>query len=247
MQKALFKNIVLALAFFACSLPISSPLQAQNPSLLPRADSLFAEKKYMQSLILFDSLQLSGFESPAMLLKMAYVSEATGDYAKSLYSLILYYQHTSDPAVISKINQLAEKYQLQGYDFGIPEVLHSWFFRNSSLLIILLTIILSSLLALMSYRKIKLGKPPRISLVVFLLLSISLYIFSNHPPSSGKAIIRHKGIPLMKGPSPASGIISLNTGAAHLVHIEEKGEAWSKIQFEEYSGYIRTHHLRIIP
>src|SRR5688500_4150311 len=83
---------------------------------LNQADSLFVDKKYTQSLDHYRTILAQNEYSPAMLLKMAYIEEGLNRVGQALYYLNLYYLASNDKTVITKMEELAARYNLQGYE-----------------------------------------------------------------------------------------------------------------------------------
>src|SRR6188768_2506509 len=79
------------------------------------ADSLFLAKRYTQSMELYRSVFAQHEYSPAMLLRMAYIEEGLNQTGQALYYLNLYYEATRDKAVLEKMEEVATKYNLEGY------------------------------------------------------------------------------------------------------------------------------------
>ena len=80
------------------------------------ADSLFKVKQYTQSLKIYEEVLASRQYSPSMLLKMAYIHEGLGNVSQGLYYLNLYYQATGDHQTLLKMQELAVKNRLEGYE-----------------------------------------------------------------------------------------------------------------------------------
>jgi len=116
LQSLKFKIILLyAVAVVAYKV---EAFAAKNDQKLANADSLFALQKYTQSYQLYDSIYSAGFVSPSMLMKMAFIQEGLGDYTMALYYLNDYYTITSNELVLEKMENLAEKHSLMGYDYS---------------------------------------------------------------------------------------------------------------------------------
>src|SRR5699024_6607043 len=109
-----------------------------DESILKKADSLFEANRYTQSLALYHQLfKEQDAYSPQMLLKMAFINEGLGNYSKALYYLNIYYLKTSDKEVRLKIEELAEKHQLSGYQFTDVDFFLNFYHRYLSELIFL--------------------------------------------------------------------------------------------------------------
>ena len=116
------KNIqtgILKILALTCVILCSSLVHANDVNyLLSNADSLYLKKQYTQSFELYQSLYTDGRYSPAMLLKMAYIQEGLGHVSLSLYYLNLYYLASGDSQVLNKLQELASKNKLEGYEYS---------------------------------------------------------------------------------------------------------------------------------
>src|SRR5688500_5325176 len=83
---------------------------------LQTADSLFQAKRYTQSLEHYEEILRQKQYTPAMLLKMAYVYEGLNQIGSAMYYLCRYHIATNDKTVLAKMDELATKYNLEGYE-----------------------------------------------------------------------------------------------------------------------------------
>ena len=113
MQRLFLKILPL---FALVSLAISHSAPAQTSGFrLKTADSLFQAKRYTQSLEHYEEILRQRQYSPAMLLKMAYIHEGLNNIGSAMYYLNLYYIATADETVVDKMDELATKFDLEGY------------------------------------------------------------------------------------------------------------------------------------
>src|SRR5690606_12075986 len=83
---------------------------------LEKADSLFNSKNYQEALVIYKHiLQKEEAFSPAMLLKMAFISEGVGDFPSTTLYLSKYYDHNPSPQIPNKIKELTNQGSLWGY------------------------------------------------------------------------------------------------------------------------------------
>src|SRR5690554_1345453 len=98
------------------SLVMQSFVIQANESTLQKADSLFATKNYQEALVIYkEILQEDQAFSPAMLLKMAFISEGLGDYPGTTLYLSKYYDYNPSPQLPEKIKELTNQTSLSGY------------------------------------------------------------------------------------------------------------------------------------
>lgn len=109
------RNFIIKFSIFLTIILQSINCQADNNKLI-LADSLFNAKSYKEAYNLYtDILQNDEAYSPAMLLKMAYITEGMGNYEDASLYLSKYYDHNPSPKVISKIKSLTDQPDLKGY------------------------------------------------------------------------------------------------------------------------------------
>jgi tetratricopeptide (TPR) repeat protein len=225
-------------------LTLQEPIRAQeiNPELA-RADTLFNEKKYTQSFEIYQHLLRSERRaSPAMLLKMAYIREGLGDYANALYYLNLYYLRTNNKRALRKMEDIAKKYDLQGYRFTDLEFFLNIFHRYYFTVVLSLSSLLVLLLSYMLYKKQRLHEKPGFSLFYTILTLLILFYVVNLGKSYHQGIIIHPDTYLMAGPSAGSKLIGI-VDQGHRVKVKGKKDVWVKVEWEDQEAYIRENNL----
>jgi hypothetical protein len=216
--------------------------QDMNPEL-DHADSLFVQKKYTQSFDIYRRLlQSEGKVTPAMLLKMAYIREGLGDYADALYYLNLYYLRTNNKRALRKMEDIAKKYDLQGYQFTDLEFFLNIFHRHYFTVIMVLSSLLVLLLAYMVYKKRRLREKPGFSLFYSILILLILFYVVNFGKSYHQGIIIHPDTYLMAGPSAGSKLIAI-AGQGHRVKVKGKKDVWVKVEWQDQEVYVRENNL----
>ncbi|MBS0000432.1 MAG: SH3 domain-containing protein [Cyclobacteriaceae bacterium] len=223
---------------------VQSPLSAQEyDPVLAVADSLFAQKKYTQSFEIYENLlRLEGKASPAMLLKMAYIREGLGDYSNALYYLNTYYLRTNNKRALRKMEDIAKKYDLKGYQFTDLEFFLNIFYRYYSAIVLSLSSLLVLLLAYMVYKKRRLRETPGFSLFYTVLTMLILFYVVNFGKSYHKGIIIHPDTYLMEGPSAGSRLVTI-ADQGHRLKVKGKKDVWVKVEWEDKEAYIREKNL----
>src|SRR5690554_5525726 len=108
--------------------------QADNQSLA-KADSLFKSKNYQEALVIYESiLDEDQSYSPAMLLKMAFISEGIGDFSKTILYLSKYYDHNPSQQIPNKIKELTHQASLSGYSITDREQFWGLLTDNSQII-----------------------------------------------------------------------------------------------------------------
>lgn len=223
---------------------------AQQPDLsqpqLRQADQLFAKKKYMESLAVYEDLfQASHQASPSMLMKMAYIYEALGDYTQALYYLNLHYVYRPSHAALVQMENIAQQHRLQGYersDLDIFKALyHRYFMYISSFLLFICLFAYGAL----AYRRI-LKEPisPRYPIILMTILALVFFliIFSNE---STKAIIKLDNTYLMNAPSAGANVLA-KVSQGHRVEVLGRQDVWTKIIWKNQEAFIKESQLLFI-
>ncbi|MCS6973604.1 MAG: SH3 domain-containing protein [Cyclobacteriaceae bacterium] len=240
MQNTRIKLLLLfiLLTFF------SSVCRAQTEAAaLQLADSLFHSKKYVQSLEYYEQLLSKGYQSPAMLLRMAYVEEGLQRYARALYYLHRYYQLEPDDKVWNKITSLAAQHRAAGYEmklgeFGLTKYrLHrpKWIMINFCMAAMLAVVMLLS-----RNKKIK-----RKAFIVQMAFVLVLFVQINMP-FIRYAIVAEDGTPVMKGPSAAADVLEVLQSGTRL-QVKGKTDIWLKVINHEQTGFVRSGNLLVLP
>lgn len=239
MQNALIKiPFLFALIFF----PGSRIFGRHADSELRHADSLFAEKKFTQSLERYEHLLSQGYESPAMLLRMAYIEEGLRRYAHALYYLNRYYQLQPDEKVWQKIASLAAQRNVSGYDLTLYQHALSKYRVNRVRWIainIVIAVLLTLLLWFVRYRTAKRFAFFFQSIIIaFLILQLNI-------PLPRYAIVAENSTPLMRGPSAGADVLGL-IDSGNRLKVVGGTDIWVKVSHQKQTGYIRSGNLLIL-
>jgi len=234
------------IVFLILSTFIFHPALSENlKESLEEADSLFSQKKYTEAFTLYENIfQNSDQFSLQMLLKMAFIKEATGDYTSALYYLNVYYKYNPNKKVLKKMEDLAGKYKLTGYRYTDLEYfisLYNQYYYYISFSFLFFAVSYFGYLIIKKFQKKKLGFRP----LVFILILATAYIFANYDIIPPKGIISKQGTWLMSAPSSASEPVAM-IDKGHRVMILEKQDIWYRILWEDKSAYILESHLLLI-
>jgi uncharacterized protein YgiM (DUF1202 family) len=228
--------IFSSLLFFAGS------AAAQTSSFrLQTADSLFKTKRYTQSMEHYRAIFATNQYTPAMLLKMAYIEEGLGQAGQALFYLDLYFDATNDQAVLNKMEELAGKYNLEGYKQTDAVQALSFYqdFRwPIGLSLMALAVLLLSIAFVLRHKK----RNPVVAFILLFLVLSSLGVHSFLSNKSENGIVAHDNTVLMDGPSPGAGVVSV-VGGGHRVEILGRKDVWVKIQWQGATAYIRDTNL----
>jgi len=231
--------------FWMAMLNASIPAQADPlKESLMIADSLFEEKRFTQSFDIYqDILQTTGKTSPAMLLKMAFIREGLGDHTDALYYLNLYYLKTFNLRVLKKMENLAETYQLEGYNYDDTEVFLNLYHRYRFTILAGIAAITLFLFATIAYKRRTSRARPVFAGSAYLVLLLLLFLLNNFGREKPKAIITSNQAYLMAGPSPGAKLVEV-TGRGHRVEVLGREDVWVRIHWKDQIAYIKDHDLR---
>jgi len=217
-----------------------------NKALLLKADSLFNQRKLTQAINLYDSLY-SHYKvfSPSMLLKMAYIYEGRGEIFKTLYFLNVYNLHFPSYKVFKKMETLAQRNNLKGYEYSdweyFIDVYNQYYiFIDWLMFIICLGLAFFILVRYFQTRQIKLV---RIYLLVMLTF-FSLLLLNIGLPSYKALVVADQALG-MQNPSSASRVLSI-IPQGNLVNVLNKEGVWYEVLYENQRLYIREDLLYMV-
>lgn len=239
------KNIqtgILKILALTCTILCSSLVHANDVNyLLKHADSLYTKKQYTQSFELYQSLYKDGRYSPAMLLKMAYIQEGLGQISLSLYYLNLYYLASGDSQVLNKLQELASKNKLEGYEHSEMNQVMFTLKKYSLYISGLLAAMVLFLLAIIYRQRKKETRPISAGILTTIMLVIlALHVNFSFEPTSG--IIAESNTYLMSGPSAGANVIAL-VGEGHKIKIKDKKDVWLKVEWLDKDAYIKENQV----
>jgi hypothetical protein len=239
MQSRVLKFVKLSL--FLLLFPLMLSAQSNNP-LLVRADSLFTQKRYIQSLELYQKLFEDHRYTPAMLLRMAYVEEGLNNVSRSAYYLNLYYLATQDEDALVKLEELAIKNRLEGYVTDEIDGLLSLYLTHRDLLTYILLGVAILAFAIALTQRLAMKNKPVGEFVTLCIVSALFTLHISQQSMWEKAIIAKDNTYLMNGPSAAASVMTI-VRDGHRVEVLGKKDVWTKVKLGESEGYIRTSSL----
>lgn len=230
--------------FFLVKLPFIFLLMLQSISSqadtgrLFNADSLFQSKNYQEALVIYESiLNEDQAYSPAMLLKMAFISEGMGDYPKTILYMSKYYEHNPTPQIPNKIKELTNQNSLVGYSISDSEQFMGILRDNGQLITAVFGLLLILSLIALVLKGFKTGY------AVTSLLLIGMAALSNnllHKPET--AIVTGSPSLIMDHPS-AGGNLIRQVGSGHRVIIRSSVDIWYRIEWNEQTAYVKKDQV----
>lgn len=246
MLKSQKQNKILFYFFSLFILIYCKPAFCNNyESQLQQADSLFRVKKFTQAFDIYENLHASGVSTPSMYLKMAYIKEGLGEISNAMFYLNQYYYSTFNKRALKKMEILAGEYQLSGYEYEDFEFFRNLILKNRTWINIFILAVCLLLLANIIYSK-RSARPVRnsaITLAVFVCLFI---VYNNFPIVPDYAITTADEAFVMRNPSSAADPIT-TTNKGDKLKVVKADHIWVKVEYNEQVGYIRGHHLLMIP
>lgn len=239
MQSRVLKFVKLSL--FLLLFPLMLNAQSNNP-LLVRADSLFTQKRYIQSLELYQKLFDDHRYTPAMLLRMAYVEEGLNNVSRSAYYLNLYYLATQDEDALVKLEELAIKNRLEGYVTDEIDGLRSFYLTHRDLITYVLLVVGILALAIALTQRLAMKNKPVGEFVTLCIVTALFILHISQQSMWEKAIISKDNTYVMTGPSAGASVMAI-VRDGHRVEVLGKKDVWTKVKLGESEGYVRTSSL----
>ena len=227
--------IILALCF-------KTSFAQVNSFRLKTADSLFQAKQYVQSLEHYQQILKQNSFTPAMLLKMAFIEEGLTHIGPALYYLNLYYNETRDKTALEKMEALASKYNLRGYETGDAEDILSIYQENRLQIILALAALMVFMFCLTLYTKVKLHRKPIASFIILCIFAVAMMNNLFYGEAMQTAIVANPKTYVMTGPSGASSVLDI-IGDGHRITILGKKDVWVEIEWNNGVGFVKQNEL----
>ncbi len=241
----LFYKILLSTGLISITFSLFGQMD-DSISTLNLADSLFHQEKYTESLELYETiLNEEQLYSSGMILKMAYVKEGLGDYSGALYLLNLFYSKTSDKRALRKMEELAKRHDLHGYQFTDTEFFRTIYKKYHLHIIASLGVFALLVFSAILYQKRRRKHRPMIAGVFFVLILATLFGLINFGQGRNRAVVLTDQVYLRVGPSSGANVAEI-IGKGHRVVVVSKKDVWVKIHWNDQPLYIRESHLGII-
>lgn len=227
------------------SLAFAPDLHASKAPLevMRTADSLHSAKQYTQAFTLYRAVYESGHYSPAMLLKMAYIQEGLGHLGECLYYLNLYFLASDDAHALKKMEELAEKNNLEGYKTDDTVKFLAWLQEQYTTIAGVIASFSVFLMALIFYQRVqKKIKPPLTGLALVLTLAV-LFVHINFSLKSERGIVAQPQTYLMSGPSAGASVVAI-IGEGHQLEIKGKEDVWLRVNWKDNEVYVKEFLVR---
>ena len=216
---------------------------AADKPLLNEADSLFKSQKYTQAFAMYQTILDQGDVSQAMLLKMAFIQDASGNYADALYYLDRYYLASADRLAVGKIEEIATEHELKGYQYNDTHYFLA-LFKRYKLQALLVPIAFSMLLLVYVLRKSQKGEKPYAA-AVLQVLTVSLLLLTINFKATPNGIITSDATLLRSGPSAGAEPVDVLL-KGHKVIVLDRETVWTKILWNGEQVFVRNNRLKLI-
>jgi hypothetical protein len=231
-----FLKIVLV-----CLLPWVATAQSKS-GRLQQADSLFRAKQYTQAFVLYQSVLSEKNYTTAMLLKMAYIQEGLGHIGSCLYYLNLYHLASGDEQALGKMEELAQKKQLEGYTLSQQHAVSEWWQRNFSSISFLAVALAGFLLALAFVQRKRKTTFLPLALVAVVLLIFS-FLAGNFLGEHSTAIVESPRTYVLDAPSAGGTVVEVLSDG-HRIQVTGATDVWQKVIWRDKVAYIKRGQLR---
>jgi hypothetical protein len=241
MQSAYLKILLPAIALVITAL---HPSTAQTSHFrLKTADSLYRAKMYTQSYEHYTEILRQKQYTPAMLLKMAYIQEGLNNIGNAMYYLNLYFTVTNDKAALQKMEELAARFDLEGYEVSDSDRFLTFYHDSYNYISITLAALSVLFVSMVFYTRVRLKRRPVITGSFLMLFLVGFLVHVNFGDKTPLGIISNPKTYVMDGPSPGATLVTIASDG-HRVEIIGKEDVWIKIRWEDGQvGYIRKNSL----
>jgi uncharacterized membrane protein SpoIIM required for sporulation len=209
---------------------------------LKTADSLFQQKRYTQSFDHYAEMLKQKQYTPSMLLKMAFIKEGLLQIGQSMYYLNLYFIATHDQTALDKMNELATKYNLEGYETSETDQFFILYHDNHLMVSLALIALMILMLSFMYYTRQRLKRRPVVSFtfLVLIIAASATHLYFGIQDEAG--IVTQPSTYIMRGPSAAAAVVEI-IGDGHRVEVIGKKDVWLKIRWEGEVAYVKENTL----
>ncbi|WP_235009901.1 SH3 domain-containing protein [Algoriphagus boritolerans] len=204
------------------------------------ADSLFAQRSYKEALEIYQANYQLGIYSPAMLLKMAFITEGIGDKEMATLYLSKYYDLSPNPQTITKIKSLTGQSELVGYEVSDAMRFILFLVEFKEIIVGGLTVILIISLIFLWSKGEKLTEA-RFYWPSVLLITL-IFVTNNFLKSQNAALVTKSPTLIVSKPSAGGEMVDL-VEPGHRVKIRSSKDIWYEVEWKEKIAYIRKDNV----
>lgn len=203
---------------------------------LGKADSLFDQRSYKEAMEIYTTNFEEGIYSPAMLLKMAFITEGIGDHEQATLYLTKYYDLAPNPQVITKIKSLTGQNQLVGYEVSDGQRFFIFLTEYQDYIVGTLTVFLLISIIAIWWTGRKEGKK-QTYWPTFLLL-VLIFLANNFLDGPRTGLVTSSPTYIVSKPSAGGDLID-QVEPGHRVHIKSSKDIWYEVDWKNKSAYIK--------
>lgn len=242
MQKLSYKLLIFFISISFLNSQTSN-CQILTSSTL-EADKLFEQREYSKALEKYQELLSQGKYTSQMLMKMAYIQEGFENIPQAMYYLSLLNKLAPNESTLQKMESVAEKYSLEGYNVS-DEAYFIFLIRKykseAVITLSLIGILGFALLFWLQQRRYSLGFPS----VLLGLYCLVIFWMVNLQQNTSKAIVIEGGAFIMDAPSAGANLIS-TLKAGHRLPIIGQNDIWYEIEWQGKTAFIRNSNVQMI-
>lgn len=203
---------------------------------LKKADSLFNTRSYKEAMEIYDSNYQSGIYSPAMLLKMAFISEGIGDNERATLYLSKYYDLDPNPMAITKIKSLTGQRSLVGYEVsdGQRFIIFLTEYQDYIVGVLAFFLVLSIVTSWITGRKSEKTQ----TFWPTILLMILIFFTNNFLNGPRTGLVTSSPTFIVTKPSAGGELIDM-VEPGHRVRIKSSKDIWYEVEWKEKNAYIK--------
>jgi len=228
--------------FIIIFLTLTQSINCQaDTSKLNLADSLFKSQNYKEALAVYENLYYEEESySPAMLLRMAFISEGMGNYPRTTLYLSKYYEHNPNQRVTNKIKTLTEQPALIGYQVSDREQFFRVLVDHRMEIISFFTLCLLIFLVLSVKYSEKAHRPAL--LVPSLVFMVLVFMANNFLYGPQTAIITGSPTLIMDKPTAGGNLVS-KVDVGHRVKVNASKDTWYEIEWRDQKAYVKKQNV----
>ncbi|WP_317194895.1 SH3 domain-containing protein [Algoriphagus pacificus] len=207
---------------------------------IKRADSLFQQRSYKEAMEIYQQNYQMGIYSPAMLLKMSFISEGIGDKEHATLYLSKYYDLNPNPQTITKIKSLTGQSNLVGYEVSDGARFMLFLVEYQEFIVGALSffLLISLIMLWVNGRKI----PEARYYWPSILLIILIFAANNFLKAPRTALVTQSPTMIVTKPS-AGGELLDRVEPGHRVKIKSSKDIWYEVEWKNQTAYIKKDNV----
>lgn len=241
--QSLNKIIFFFIFFFTIAQIANSQIDRAE---IEKADLLFKNNHLLEAEKIYNqNLESNKPAQKQILLKLAFIAKEKNNWLDELYFLSSYQSQKASWAISKRMNEIAEKRKLKGYDLDIWARLQ-WFYFNYYGYIISILIFPAILMGLSLFlKKIQNQSFSKNQVGIFLIYLIILLAINNFPSFISQGLCANTKTYARNFASSAAPVVQILPKGTHINYIFKRGD-WVPCLIEGEIGYIKTKDLLFI-